>query len=351
MFVSMIAAMDRRGLIGDETGLPWHLPKDLRRFRAYTWGKPIIMGRRTFELIGRPLPGRFNIVLTQKPEYTAQGCRVARTLQEALSIAEGYLASTGGDEAVIIGGGKVYAEAIRLWDRCYLTVVGGQFKGDTSFPVRELLRQRWRPVCKPEMHPPDEKNAHGHSFHIIERVREPVARSAQPEVAGPAVSGPEPETTLEESGLAAILARGNMGLEALWPGDGAWPMPVQCELRPLSAATTDQLKALGAAVKEWFDREQHNEGVLYSYDPDDLNSLLLGEPPSPLGSRVAGNHPGVDLERIREDLGSLFSDRSLRFAVKDEPDCTRDKVIESLRQAIPPELVEDIVIGGASWTE
>src|SRR5437667_2376114 len=106
MLVSLIAAMDCRGLIGDETGLPWHLPKDLRRFRALTMGKPIIMGRKTFELIGKPLPGRFNIVLTKKPEYSPPGCRVARTFQEALSVAEDYLASTGGDEVMIIGGGK-----------------------------------------------------------------------------------------------------------------------------------------------------------------------------------------------------------------------------------------------------
>src|SRR5436305_13845113 len=112
MLVSIIAAMDRRGLIGDETGLPWHLPKDLRRFRAYTWGKPIIMGRRTFESIGKPLPGRFSIILTQQPTYSPPGCRTAWSLQEALAVAEEYLRTTGGDEVFIIGGGKVYAEAI-----------------------------------------------------------------------------------------------------------------------------------------------------------------------------------------------------------------------------------------------
>ena len=81
MLVSMIVAMDRRGLIGDERGLPWHLPADLKRFRALTWGKPIIMGRRTFELIGKPLPGRLNIVLTRSAQWNAPGCQVARTLQ------------------------------------------------------------------------------------------------------------------------------------------------------------------------------------------------------------------------------------------------------------------------------
>ena len=112
MLVSMIAAMDRRGLIGDGLALPWHLPKDLRRFRQYTWGKPIIMGRVTFESIGKPLPGRFSIVLTHNPHFSAAGCRVAGTLQEALSLAQDQRES-GGDETVIIGGGKVYAEAMR----------------------------------------------------------------------------------------------------------------------------------------------------------------------------------------------------------------------------------------------
>src|SRR5262245_40404517 len=122
MLVSIIAAMDRRGTIGDERGLPWHLPNDLRRFRAYTWGRPIIMGRRTFELLGKPLPGRLNIVLTRDREYSGTGFRTARLFQEALSIAEDCLATTGGDEAMIIGGAKVFEEAIPRWDRAYLTV-------------------------------------------------------------------------------------------------------------------------------------------------------------------------------------------------------------------------------------
>ncbi len=172
MLVSLIAAMDRRGLIGDERGLPWHLPKDLRRFREHTWGKPIIMGRTTFELIGRPLPGRLSIVLTHDPQYGAAGCRVARSLDEALSIAADHLATTGGDEAVIIGGGKVYAEALDRCDRLYLTLVDGDFTGTAYFPVGEMLRWSWRHLRAPETHPPDEKNAHRHTFSILERVGE-----------------------------------------------------------------------------------------------------------------------------------------------------------------------------------
>jgi len=200
MRISIIAAIDNRGLIGDEAGLPWHLPKDLRRFRACTWGKPILMGRKTFELIGKPLPGRFNIVLTRNPEASVPGCQVARTLQEGLALAREYLAGAGGDEVMIIGGARVYAEVIHSWDRLYLTLVEGQFKGTEYFPVRELLRESWRPTCAPEICPPDEKNPHRHSFHILERIRErtlPQACAA-------------PETALEGLDLAAILARGNM---------------------------------------------------------------------------------------------------------------------------------------------
>jgi hypothetical protein len=128
-------------------------------------------------------------------------------------------------------------------------------------------------------------------------------------------------------------------------------MPVECELQPLREATTDQLKDLGIAVKAWVDRELCNEGVLCSIDRDGLLSLLLGEPPNPLASQVAKHHPGVDLGRIRQDLGPLASDRSLRFSVKDGPHCPRDRVIESLRQAIPAELVEDIFVDDVSWAE
>jgi dihydrofolate reductase len=199
--------MDRRGLIGDERGLPWHLPKDLRRFREYTWGKPIIMGRATFELIGRPLPGRLNIVLTHNPHYSAPGCRVVRSLDEALAVAEDHLAATGGEEAVIIGGAQVYTQAMQRWDRLYLTVVEGEFKGTAYFPLGELLRQTWRPLREPEAHPADEKNPHGHSFHIIERLREGASPFPRPQGADRA----DPETALGRLGLAAEPARGTMG--------------------------------------------------------------------------------------------------------------------------------------------
>ena len=204
MRISLIAALDRRGLIGDESGLPWHLPRDLKRFRAYTWGKPLIMGRRTFDLIGKPLPGRLSIVLSRSLELLPPAVRVARTLREGLSIAEEYLATTGGDEVMIIGGGKVYAEAIQRWDRLYLTLVEGQFAGNTYFPVHELLRQSWRPVGEPEAYSADEKNRHAHSFHILERAWEAERPSLQR-------ADPSSARALEELDLSPILRRGTVG--------------------------------------------------------------------------------------------------------------------------------------------
>jgi dihydrofolate reductase len=199
MRVSIIAAMDQHGLIGDEAGLPWHLPRDLRRFRALTWGKPLIMGRTTFDLIGRPLPGRFSIILSHNPAYSPEGCRVARSFAEALTIAEDYCAGTVGDEVMVIGGGKVYAEALPRWDRCYLTIVEGEFTGSTYFPIGELLRQSWRPVAEPEMWPAEEKNRYSHSFHVIERVWN--ANGGSP---------PKPDSAHKAQNLTGLLAEGTV---------------------------------------------------------------------------------------------------------------------------------------------
>jgi dihydrofolate reductase len=198
MRISIIAAIDRHGLIGTEAGLPWHLPADLKRFRALTWGKPILMGRTTHERIGRPLPGRLNIVLTRDLLYEAPGCRVAASYADALVVAADHLAEAGGDEVMVIGGGKVYAEAIHHWDRLYLTVVEGEFKGTAYFPLRELLGQRWRPVGELELHPADAKNPHPHSFHILERVGDRAVTRA----------GAGLEELPEGLDLVAVLRRG-----------------------------------------------------------------------------------------------------------------------------------------------
>jgi hypothetical protein len=127
-------------------------------------------------------------------------------------------------------------------------------------------------------------------------------------------------------------------------------MPVPCELVPRHDVTPEQMKELGAALREWCRRE-FGDGVLYSIDQKALASLLGGEPPDPLALQAKSHHPDVPLGRIREDMGALAGFRSVRFAVKDEPQCTRAQVIESLRQAIPADLVDDIFIDNVSWSE
>src|SRR6516164_8659977 len=138
--------MDRAGLIGNEAGMPWHLPRDLRRFRNCTLGKPVLMGRKTFELIGRPLPDRCNIVLTRDPVWAPPGCRVAHSFAAALVLAGDYLAETGGDEVMVAGGGRLYAEAAATCGRLYLTLVDGIFQGRVHFPVEQFGSFTWPPA-------------------------------------------------------------------------------------------------------------------------------------------------------------------------------------------------------------
>jgi dihydrofolate reductase len=162
MRISVIAAVDRRGLIGDERGLPWHLPRDLRRFRNLTLGKPVIMGRTTHEHVGRPLPGRQNIVLSRNPDRSFPGCALAHSFAEALQV------SGDAEEAFVIGGAALYREALPRADRLYLTLVDGQFSGTTYFPCELVKTGEWvvsqREVCES-----DEKNPHRHLYLVLQR--------------------------------------------------------------------------------------------------------------------------------------------------------------------------------------
>ncbi len=126
--ISLIAAMAENRVIGRKGSIPWDLPEDRRRFRELTWGHPVVMGRRTFESIGRPLPGRLNIVLTRQEGYSAPGCLVAHTFPSALE------ATGEADEIFICGGGELYREALSRASRIYLTIVRGAFEGDALFP-------------------------------------------------------------------------------------------------------------------------------------------------------------------------------------------------------------------------
>jgi dihydrofolate reductase len=162
MRLSVIAAVDRNGLIGDERGLPWRLPHDLRRFRELTMGSPVLMGRTTHEHVGRPLPGRHNLVLSRRPDLALPGCTVVHSLEEALAAA----GSAG--EVFVIGGGEVYRETLPGAGRIYLTVVDGVFRGNAYFPV-ELVRPREWVVTRREVCEADEKNPHRHVFYVLDR--------------------------------------------------------------------------------------------------------------------------------------------------------------------------------------
>ena len=130
MRISLIAAVAENGVIGREGGLPWRIPEDLKFFKATTLGKPVIMGRKTYVSIGKPLPGRLNIVLTRDRTWHAPGISTAHDLDDALRIAQ----DSGADEAMIIGGADIYEMALPQADRIYLTRIEREFEGDALFP-------------------------------------------------------------------------------------------------------------------------------------------------------------------------------------------------------------------------
>lgn len=175
--LSLIAAIDRRRLIGvDGVRMPWHLPADLRHFRALTLGKPIIMGRRTHESIGRALPGRFNIVLTRghtvapQPDLlkTAADIATARIMARDW-LARSALGSTTPPEVMVIGGADVYAQTIEDADRLYLTEIDAEFEGTEYFPAFRELKPGWREVAR-DPHRDVQSGLH-HAFVIYERDR------------------------------------------------------------------------------------------------------------------------------------------------------------------------------------
>ena len=160
--ITLVAAMARNRGIGLDGAMPWHLPRELRHFKETTMGKPIVMGRKTWESIGRVLPGRQNIVVTRNPDYAAEGCDVVPSLEDAVDVAEG-------EEVMIIGGGQLYAEALPHADRMILTLVDCEPEADTWFP--EWDEGAWREISvREEM--PDEKNRY--AYRVIDLVRKNV---------------------------------------------------------------------------------------------------------------------------------------------------------------------------------
>lgn len=149
--VAMIAAMASNGVIGVDNQLPWYLPEDLKFFKAMTQGKPLVMGRKTFASIGKPLPGRLNIVVTRDTAFAAPGIRVCHDLESALTLADQQAVIDDAEEIMVMGGAQIYRQAMPYASRLYLTEVALEVEGDAIFPAvddgvwREVQRVAGRP--------------------------------------------------------------------------------------------------------------------------------------------------------------------------------------------------------------
>lgn len=146
----LIAAMAENRVIGRDNQLPWHLPADLRHFKALTLNKPIIMGRKTWDSLGRPLPGRLNLVVSRQPELQLEGAEVFPSLEDAIARAEQWANGQGVDELMLIGGAQLYQQGLAVADRLYLTRVMTEVEGDAWFP--EFDESQWQRVSQ-EAHP------------------------------------------------------------------------------------------------------------------------------------------------------------------------------------------------------
>ena len=162
MRLSIIAAMSANRVIGSHNDLPWRLPADLKRFKSLTMGHHLIMGRKTFESIGQPLPGRTTVVITHQTGYAPEGVLVAHSVEQALQMA------AGDDEVFVAGGAQIYQLLFPRADRLYLTSIHEEFEGDTDFP--EFEESDWQ-LNSEEKHEPDEKNLYPYTFLIYERLR------------------------------------------------------------------------------------------------------------------------------------------------------------------------------------
>ena len=169
MKISLIVAMAKNGAIGLDNGLPWRLPGDMRYFKATTMGKPVIMGRKTWQSIGRPLPGRTNIVITRQRDWLPEGdvsqaVRVVRSLDEALSLGRDIARADGAGEVMVMGGAEIYRQALPGADRIYLTEVAADVAGDAFFPA--LDNSQWRETHREAGDPGGE---YSYAFVVKER--------------------------------------------------------------------------------------------------------------------------------------------------------------------------------------
>lgn len=158
--ISIIVAIAENGIIGDKNALLWNIKEDMRRFRTTTTGHPVIMGRKTFESIGRPLPKRTNVVIT-RGDNTFEGCEVAHSLEEAVAMFPKE------EEVFIIGGAQIYAQALPIADRLYLTIVHRDYEGDTAFPKFDMAE--WREISREEFERGEEYDG-AFTFIDLERI-------------------------------------------------------------------------------------------------------------------------------------------------------------------------------------
>jgi dihydrofolate reductase len=160
MTITLIAAVASNGVIGTDNDLPWRLPADMKYFKLYTSGKPILMGRKTFEALGRPLKDRTNVILSRTLEEAPEGCVIVRSIPEALE-------KFGSDELMVIGGADIYEQTLKIADKLLLTEIGQPFEGDTYFPSFDP--KEWSLTsCVPGVL--DQKNLLPHAFCVYERV-------------------------------------------------------------------------------------------------------------------------------------------------------------------------------------
>jgi len=167
MTISLIVAISKNRAIGIDNQIPWYLPADLKYFKKTTLGHHILMGRKSFLSIGKPLPGRTNLVLTRNPFFTAGGISVVHNLEEGLNAAE----TAGENELFIIGGGDIYRQSLELADKLYITEVDLEVEGDTFFP--EINNEDWQLVSE-DHHEADERNKWNYCFKIYERISKPI---------------------------------------------------------------------------------------------------------------------------------------------------------------------------------
>lgn len=158
--ISIIVAVAQNGVIGADNKLLWHISEDLQRFKRITTGHPVIMGRKTFESLGRPLPNRENVLITRRKDYSPEGVRIAHSLEEAAGL------FPSDEEVFIIGGGEIYRQALDIADRLYLTIVKHDYEGDTHFPPIDPAR--WRETFR-ESH--DNGKTFPHPFEYVDYVR------------------------------------------------------------------------------------------------------------------------------------------------------------------------------------